>query len=43
MPSGPKGVLSGPKDYFAFSPETFVNIFSCLPGNFALKNGGDFW
>ena len=23
--------------------KNFVNIFSCLPGNFALKNGGDFW
>ena len=20
-----------------------VNIFSYLPGNFAMKNGGDFW
>ena len=25
------------------APEEFVNIFSCLPGSFALKNGGDFW
>ena len=23
--------------------KNFVNIFSCLPGNFALKDGGDFW
>ena len=23
--------------------KNFVNIFWCLPGNFALKNGGDFW
>ena len=23
--------------------KNFVNIFSCLTGNFALKNGGDFW
>ena len=23
--------------------KNFVNIFSCLPGNFALQNGGDFW
>ena len=23
--------------------KNFVNIFSCLPRNFALKNGGDFW
>ena len=30
--------------YFARSPETFCEFFvACLPGNFALKNGGDFW
>ena len=30
--------------YFASSPETFCEyVFSYLPGNFALKNGGDFW
>ena len=28
------------------SPERFCEysfFFVCLPGNFALKNGGDFW
>ena len=25
------------------SPEDFVNSFSCLPGDLALKKGGDFW
>ena len=31
------------KNYFACSPERFCEyFFSCLPGNFALKNGGDF-
>ena len=29
--------------HFANSPETFVDFLSNLPGNFALKNGGDFW
>ena len=30
--------------YFASSPETFCEyVFSYLPGNFALKNDGDYW
>ena len=42
-----KSALKPPKKlegYFACSPEEFCEyFFACLPGNFALKNGGDFW
>ena len=40
----PKHLLRLLNSYCACSPETFSEYFlSCLPGNFALKKGRDFW
>ena len=41
---GANEIITTTTTYFARSPENFCGFFSSnLPGDFALKNGGDFW